>query len=204
MLASKAFNLYMHKRKRPGQRFTTTSSEPQPSSTPDSITTSQSYTYSRNARTGRLGGRQDVVELEITSEDMEVLQTHAEYCLPSESLLDFETLIQTDIVDEPITTDNEEDLSAAPSVSVLLCLVILDVLMLTCRPRPTKNGFRSGRTTSKSYYGMKAVRPSMQHALHVVPRMISTSSAWTASAQQCFANTASWKHTNFYRCIVSR
>lgn len=182
----------MHKRKRPGQRFNvTSSSESQPSSNVDSNTTSQSYTYTRNMQTGRLGGRQDTVELEISSEDMEILQRHEEFCLPSESLLDFEALIQTETADGSVTADHDPaEISATASVSIRVCAVIRVVLIWMLRQHLMKNGSLLERTILKSFYGMMAVRLLICHARCAMLKTTASSSAWTALAQQCSASTA--------------
>lgn len=129
----------MHKRKRQGQRVTITSGG-EPSAPPpvNTNTSSRSFTYTRSAQTGRMSGRQDTVDVGISPEDVEILQSHPEFCLPSESLLDFETLIQDETPDED-APDNEQDHVSAAEVSAVSipAALFIECTYVTSRPRQT-------------------------------------------------------------------
>lgn len=129
----------MQKRKRQGQHVTISSGvEPSATPTVNPQASSRSFTYARSAQTGRLSGRQDTVDIGISPEDIEILQSHPEFCLPSESLLDFETLIQDETPDED-APDNEQDHVSAAEVSAVSipAALFIECTYVTSRPRQT-------------------------------------------------------------------
>lgn len=122
----------MSKRKHTGQRVTITSGI-EPSATPpvNPNISSRSFTYARSTQTGRMSGRQNTVDVGISPEDMEILQNHPEFCLPSDSLLDFEALIQNEGSDT--TDDQQEDISPA-EVSMVSILLLYSLSLFTWQP----------------------------------------------------------------------
>ncbi|KAF7965003.1 hypothetical protein HWV62_1144 [Athelia sp. TMB] len=89
------------KRKR-STRYNITSSSGGEASTPALPSqTSRSISFNVNPVTKRLNAREELVEVDVSAEDLEILQQHPEFCIPADSLLDFETLCQQpDEVDE--------------------------------------------------------------------------------------------------------
>lgn len=78
-----------------------------------------------------MSGRQDDVDVGISPEDMEILQNHPEFCLPSESLLDFEALVQDEGTD---TMDDQQEDTSAAEISMVSILLLYSLSLFTWRP----------------------------------------------------------------------
>jgi len=99
------------------------------SSTPSSQTaTARAVTFSRQP-TGRLGEQSDTIEMQISPEDLAMLQEDPQYSLPAETFLDFERSVHNALGAEEFTTAPDDTAEEMITVLALVFLLTLSRLI---------------------------------------------------------------------------
>lgn len=122
------------KRKRQHRVEVSTSAAP---SLPPPVAVSRHITLDRSDTSSRLRVQTDTSEVELSAEDLAILQDHAEFCVPAESFLDFEQSVQNSLGPDIIPDDTQRPAPPKSNerVSVLVILMLCLLNTFTGRPK---------------------------------------------------------------------
>lgn len=153
---------------------------------PPPTAVSRHLTLDRSTTSSRLRVQTGISEIELSAEDIAVLQEHAEFCVPAESFLDFEQSVQ-DSLGPDILHDNTPPATLPKSKERVSVHSIHDMSRSTFyRSTQTPAGSLFALNSLMSSIATMAVQATRSSACTVMPKHRRTINARSASGTQCF------------------